>query len=304
MAEGGLLLPFIAADLVPIVIEYARELKGNLVQRQDRSFDLMVAKAGSIFGTKFNSLSVQSGADERTVSTKREVRALLALKDGNIVVATALGIVQIFNGITLASEQSLVLPCEAVSAMAELSDDTLAIGTEEGTVAIVDTATKMCDLKKTMRAIGVTALLALPKAHFISGHSNGRLMEGSRRTSSRQFSSSHFLSVTALVAFGNKFASSSLDGTVRIWDSDSLLMQTVGFKYPLVSMCALHDGRLVIGGENQQVTVHDPDNYKCVLTLVPASGLPKWKSGPQRHFVVLDNNNLLVYNGEESCIFK
>lgn len=302
MAERTLLRPFLAADLVAIVSDYARELKGNMTQHFNRSFDLMVAKDDCIFGVKLRQLSVQRGAEERIANTEPGVRALVVMRNGKAAVATALNIVQLFDGSTLAAEKQLVLPCGTATTMIELSDGTLAIGMEEGTVAILDIVTNVCNLKKTILAIGVTALLALPGAHFISGHSNGRLMDGSRHTS-RQFASSHFLTVTALAAFGNKYASSSLDGTVRIWDSHLALLQTVGFKYALIALCALHDGRLVVGGENQKVTVHDPTDYTCVLTL-EQTNFPQWTPRPKWNFAVLQHNQLVVYDGEETCIFE
>lgn len=261
------LVPFLCQDTSKIVFEYARELRGNYVaSAQPFNFvvplhnRMIAAQRLLVYDFTEQSLRLARCLYEACLS-------MIALRNGNIAIGNASSMVKVYDDrMQVTAEVDLSFPGYfRVNALAELSDGTLAIGVQH-TLIIWDLVSGK-RVSMTVCTVGtiITKILALPNSALLTGDNQGRLsLRVGRKFTT--YPKAHSQEVTELVLLGKNIASSSLDMTVKIWTADMQCVHVMSMLSPVLAMCVLHDGRLVVGCDNQHITVWD-DTFTCVLTL-------------------------------------
>jgi WD40 repeat protein len=145
-----------------------------------------------------------------------------------------------------------------VSTLAFTPDGKLLVaGTHKGVVRVFDVATRKVtrtiDLDSPIRALSAST------KYLVVGYADGTLAElGFRDQATTREVSGHNDVVTA-IAFsphGERFASGSKDGTIKIWDAESLKLQTLpnGSAAAIFSIAFGADGKTLISSTTNEIT--------------------------------------------------
>lgn len=107
------------------------------------------------------------------------------------------------------------------------------------------------------------------------------------------------ISEIAYSSDGTLFATSSWDGTIKLWDaqSKSLLKEFIGHKGCILSLAFSSDNKKIVSGcDKQIIKIWDIETTKCITTIKDKEGL---LSSVQ---FCPNNTNCIVYSSKESII--
>lgn len=261
MARRRLLLPHLAAVTADIVIEYCRELKGNLVATFQH-FDLITAQEKNCVGFFGNKLAYFNERSFSHFEALYGIYSVLALKNGDVACGLAHR-VNLYRGTHLVAQLNCGKYSGFIRYMTEFSDGSLVTATEVG--VLIWNLSSSPPSKTVVRVKCAAALLALDARRLVVGDYAGRIHVYTSEDLS-MFAHGHTERVTGLAVLGNKLVSSSLDKKVCIWDiANKSLVHTINFSSGVRTICGLNDGRLVVGCNNHEITVWDV--HGCTLAL-------------------------------------
>lgn len=298
MDQRSLVLEHLVADTANIVLEYAHELKGNLVYTYDLVFDFVVAQGkDSLVGAKSKCLHYIHKKNTK-IDLGTPVFALLALSNGDIACGTENGVVKVLRDQKLHANLQLDGRCGVVTAMAELAENNIVIGLSDGQIFLWRHGASK---KLANNYCIVTELLPLTDEHFLYCDEHGKVYK-SRAGVWVQLYDRHTRSASCMVKIGGKIASSCMDGNIRIVENDKPV-KLIAFNSPVLAMCVLPDGRLVVGCDNQEVTVWDPVKSVKVQTLQKGSRKSLLSRGRKLNLVVL-GKQLVVSDGAHVALLE
>jgi len=289
-------------DVANLVCDYAHELQGKQVSINEAYPFFAPLKKRILAATGFN---VYDATEYRGRLVRRlhdVVRSMVVLRNGHIAIGSKNAMVRVFTKhMQLVAEIKVLKDAEYFhncNALAELSDDTLAVGVHDK-VVVWDFMCNHRLFTTNHSGTTVTAILALSDGAFVTGDAKGRLGMHAIKTF-KIFPKTHGAKITELVSFGNQIVSSSLDQTLRVWTLHMECVHVLSVLSPVLAMCVLHDGRLAVGCDNQRITVWD-ETFTCVLT-VQEKGANLREKGKcftfavfKQQFIVSDRVHTIVY---------
>jgi len=294
----NLLLDCLVADTAKIVLEYAHELRGNLVCTRDLVFDCVVAQGQDcLLGAKSKHLHYICKNNTK-VDVGSPVFSLLALSNGDVACGTEDGVVKVFRDQKLHFTLKLEGRCGLVTAMAELAENKIVVGLSDGQIFLWSRGVSK---KLTNNYCIVTGLLPLSDEHFLFCDENGKVCKSRAGVWIQSFDRhTHF--ATSMVRIGGKIVSACLDGNIHISESGKPV-KLIAFHSPVLAMCVLPDGRLVVGCDNQEVTIWDPVKCVKVQTVQKAKRQSLSVRGRKLNMVVL-GKELVVSDGARISFFE
>lgn len=302
MARRRLLLVHLAAVTVNIVIEYSRELKGKIFETGD-SFDFISANGQQFVGARGNSF-IYFDVYQKVI-TFEMIHSLLALSNGDVACGLV-DYINVYRGTRVIAHLRCSTAVGTVTSMAELPGGRL-VTVSGGEISTWNLNASPPSRTVAENSCNVTAVLAIDSDRFVIGDQlGGIVMHHSNMW--LEFANRHADCVTAFVKLGNYLVSSSANsvraGTVRIWDDGRNLVRAIQFQSPVLVMCVLVDGRLVVGCNNHEITVWDPHDFTCALVLHAAEDVNLRFTQRTLQFAVLPNNELVVDDGEQIRIYR
>lgn len=149
-----------------------------------------------------------------------------------------------------------------VIALTPVGTQGIVAGTWDGTVLLSEDGNEYLSIQLDATSGSVAAVLALDNGQVLCGCGDGQLRSINAGHSVEILGTGHNSSITSLAELPRGcVASGSVDGTVTVWETESgrSIRQYSSINASVRSMCALADGRLVVGDSEGFIRVFRDD---------------------------------------------